>query len=314
MNLPVDSLHLPFHSGEIAVQARLGIDGKMLAIGQRVIRGFMPEQHQRFYEQLPMILVGSVDVDGQPWASVLWGTQGFIRALSPTTLYVAARPHGGDPFEAALQSGAALGMLGIELQTRRRNRVNGRVTELVEGGFILSVEQTVGNCAKYIQTRELESSGASLGTPALEKMSALDAEAVGLIADTDTLFIASHVAGAGNASGCDVSHRGGRPGFIVVEGERQLLVPDYAGNGLFMTIGNLQLDARAGLLIIDFASGDLLSIAGRVEVLWDAKEFSHLPGAERAWRFHIDQVVRSRETFPLRWRFGSWSPYLPMDT
>jgi predicted pyridoxine 5'-phosphate oxidase superfamily flavin-nucleotide-binding protein len=313
MNNTYDRIDDPFHAGERAVHAKLGIEQKMLGIGQRVIRDFMPEQHQRFYEQLPMVVVGAVDAEGQPWASVLCGAPGFIRAESADRLRVRARAPVGDPLGRLLVPGAALGMLGIELQTRRRNRVNGRVAAVADDGFCLQVEQTVGNCPKYIQTRELDATPTSHGAGAVESMAALDADAMALLARSDTLFIATHAAPSGDraAGGSDVSHRGGHPGFIVQESARQFLVPDYAGNALFMTIGNLQRNPRAGVLVIDFDSGDLLSLAGRVEMVWDRSAVAHLPGAERAWRFHVDQVVRMRSALPLRWRFRAWSPFLP---
>lgn len=303
----------PFHEGERTVHARLGIEQQMRGIGQRVIRSFMPEQHQRFYEQLPMIVVGSVDADGQPWASLLCGAPGFMQAPSAERLLVRAQPMPGDPLARLLAPGAALGMLGIELQTRRRNRVNGRVAALQDDGFVLQVEQTIGNCPKYIQTRELDAIPAGHSTGAVESMEALDAQALALLARSDTLFIATHAAPSGSRSegGSDVSHRGGLPGFVVVENARQFLVPDYVGNAMFMTIGNLESNPRAGVLFIDFDSGDLLSLAGRVEMVWDRQAVAHLPGAERAWRFHLDQALWLRRALPLRWRFGAWSPYLP---
>lgn len=299
----------PFHAGELAVQQRLGIAERMLPIGQRVVRTYLPEQHREFYPQLPFVMVGSVDAQQRPWASVLVGEPGFIQAPDERRLSFAARPVPGDPLDAGLKPGAPLGFLGIELHTRRRNRVNGRVSEVGEHGFAIDVEQTVGNCPQYIQGREMHwvRDALDLQPRTQEALTALDAPARALIANADTLFIASHAPGAG----ADVSHRGGRPGFVHIEDDHTFVVPDFLGNFLFMTFGNLELDARAGVLFIDFDTGDLLTLTGRAEVVWDGellKSVAAFEGAQRAWRFHVDAGWRLREALPLRWRFRDVSP------
>lgn len=306
-------LDSPFHAGERSVQERLGITERMRGIGQRAIRTWMPEQHQRFFEQLPFMLAGSVDSEGRPWASVLVGQPGFIQAPDAQRLEFNARPIEGDPLSQALTPDARLGFLGIELHTRRRNRVNGRVAHVGEHGFTLAVEQTTGNCPQYIQGREFAwvRDAADLRPRGIDALTSLDGEARAMVARADTLFVATAVpqqAGDGDR-GADVSHRGGRAGFVKIENERTLLVPDYAGNHFFMTLGNLQLNPRAGVLFIDFDSGDLLTLTGTAEVVWDgAPELQAFEGAERAWRFHIESGLRLRDALPLRWKFRDWSP------
>jgi uncharacterized protein len=301
----------PFHSGEQAVQARLGVQARMLDVGRRVIRPYMPDQHREFFAQLPFVLVGAVDALGRSWASVLVGEPGFMHSPDPTHLDIAARPVPGDPLLQGLLPGAPLGFLGIELHTRRRNRMNGRVESVSDGGLRVTVEQTVGNCPQYIQGRETEwARDARDTTPrqsvALER---LDEAALALVRAADTLFVATRAPADGSHAGsADVSHRGGRAGFVRVEDDRTLLVPDFTGNFLFMTFGNLQLDPRAGVLFIDFASGDLLTLTGRAEVVWDGDELKAFEGAERAWRFHIEAGWRLTDALPLRWRFRDWSP------
>ena len=51
---------------------------KMERLGRRVIRDHMPEQHREFFSQLPLLLVGTIDACGRPWASVLAGEPGFL--------------------------------------------------------------------------------------------------------------------------------------------------------------------------------------------------------------------------------------------
>ena len=306
----------PFHVGEQAVHERLGIRERMVGLGQRVIRTAMPEQHQRFFEQLPFMLVGSVDSTGRPWASVLVGRPGFVQAPSAKRLDFHARPVRGDPLADGLAPGAQLGFLGIELHTRRRNRVNGHVVAADVGGFSVEVDQSVGNCPQYIQGREFEwvRDAGDLQPLSTEPLMALDADARALISRSDTLFIATQapaVAGDPDVTsgrGADVSHRGGRPGFVKIEDERTFLVPDFTGNFFFMTLGNLQLNPRAGVLFIDFESGDLLTLTGTAEVVWNGDELKAFDGAERAWRFRVEAGWRLRDALPLRWAFRDFSP------
>lgn len=299
----------PFHAGELAVQQRLGVADRMRGIGQRVVRILMPQQHREFYAQLPFIMVGSVDSQERPWASVLVGEAGFIQSPDERRLSFAARPLAGDPLAEGLRPGAPLGFLGIELHTRRRNRVNGVVSAVTERGFQLDVQQTVGNCPQYIQGREMHwvRDPQDLQPQRVEPLTALDAPARALIAQADTLFVATHAPGAG----ADVSHRGGRPGFVHVENDHTFLVPDFLGNHLFMTFGNLAVNPRAGVLFIDFDSGELLTLTGRAEVVWEGEllqSIAAFEGAQRAWRFHVEAGWRMSEALPLRWRFRDWSP------
>ena len=308
MDTPTARHDNPFHAGEQAVHERLGIRERMVGLGQRVIRTAMPEQHQRFFEQLPFMLAGSVDGAGRPWASVLVGQPGFVRAPGAKRLDFHARPIPGDPLADGLAPGAQLGFLGIELHTRRRNRVNGHVVALDADGFSIEVEQSVGNCPQYIQGREFTwvRDADDLRPRGTEALTALDADARALIQCSDTLFIATHA--PASAGGADVSHRGGRPGFVKVEDDRSFLVPDFTGNFFFMTLGNLQLNPRAGVLFIDFDTGDLLTLTGTAEVVWDGDELKAFDGAERGWRFRMDGGWRLREALPLRWAFRDLSP------
>ncbi len=312
MNKPPTPANEPFHVGERALQERLGLAERMHGVGQRVIRPFMPEQHQQFFAALHFVLVGAVDTAGRPWASMLVGEPGFLRSPHDRQLDVAARAIPGDPIADGLRVDAPLGFLGIELQTRRRNRVNGRLLEVGDAGLSLAIEQTVGNCPQYIQGRDVQwvRDASDMRPRSTLQLATLDADAMRLIGRADTLFVATQApAAAGEpARGADVSHRGGRAGFVKIEDERTLLVPDFAGNNMFMTLGNLQLDARAGVLFIDFERGDLLSLTGRAEVVWGGDELKAFDGAERAWRFHLDEAHWLRDALPLRWRFRDWSP------
>lgn len=295
----------PWHAGEQQLQARVGVAERMEAFGRKVIRKEMPDQHRQFYSQLPFMLFGAVDAQGNPWASILEGPVGFAHSPAPALLQLDSLPASDDP--AQLQAGAAIGMLGIELHTRRRNRLNGRVGALDDQGLSVEVEQAFGNCPQYIQLRQFEA--VPLADPATRKaqhLDGLDDAAKAVIESADTFFIASYV-DVDNARSVDVSHRGGQAGFVKIEGDC-LTVPDFAGNLHFNTLGNLLLNPRAGLLFIDFKTGDLLQLTGRTEILLEGPLVEAFQGAERLWKLHVEQVVRRPAALALRWRFDGVSP------
>ena len=304
-----------FHEGERAVQARTGVRDRLEQLGPRVIRDFMPEQHREFFEQLPFVIAGTVDEAGQPWASVLAAPAGFIHSPSPQQLVLQARPLPADPLQDTLANGVAIGLLGIEPHTRRRNRMNGVVQGLSDSGFSVQLSQSFGNCPKYIQAREpVYVDGLLSGKPVVHGGAQLDEAARRMIVAADTLFIATAYAGdrdqAGAAGGVDVSHRGGKPGFVRVDADGTLTMPDFVGNSFFNTLGNIAVNPRAGLLFIDFDSGDLLYLAVTAEIVWDGPEVKAFEGAQRLLRFKLQSMKRVEASLPLRWGRAELSPVL----
>lgn len=295
----------PWHAGEQQLQAHVGVAERMEAFGRKVIRTWMPDQHREFYQQLPFMLYGAVDAQGRPWASVLEGAPGFVHSPDAEHLRFTTLPAGDDP--AQLRNGEPIGLLGIELHTRRRNRLNGHVGNLGVNGFDVSVDQAFGNCPQYIQLRQFQR--VPLSDPQTrppQHLDTLDDAATALIEGADTFFVASYVDVDGQRS-VDVSHRGGQPGFVRVEGNR-LTIPDFAGNLHFNTLGNLLLNPQAGLLFIDFSTGDLLQLSGRTELILEGPQIEAFQGAERFWTFEVEKLVRRPAALALRWRFDGMSP------
>ncbi|WP_017759496.1 pyridoxamine 5'-phosphate oxidase family protein [Pseudacidovorax intermedius] len=305
---------MTFHDGEIALQRQEGVDAQLGALGPRVIRDHMPQQHRDFFAQLPFVVVGSLDERQRPWASLLTGSPGFMQSPDPRRLRIDALPDAADPLAAALRLDAPLGLLGIEPHTRRRNRLNGQVTAVDAAGFELAVGQSFGNCPRYIQAREASPHPVAHTPPPAEALIGLDEPARALIAQADTLFIASahpHATDpARPAEGVDVSHRGGRPGFVQVAADGTLAVPDFDGNRFFNTLGNLLLNPWAGLLFVDFEGGDLLQLSARAEVLTGTPEALRFEGVDRMLRLQIVSGWRRRGALPLRWGTAQPSPYL----
>ncbi|MEM1254088.1 MAG: pyridoxamine 5'-phosphate oxidase family protein [Cyanobacteria bacterium P01_H01_bin.21] len=303
----------PFHSGEQAIQEKLGEREHMEMLGRRMVRDFMPEQHRQFYAQLPYLLVGTVDADGNPWASILIGEPGFISTPSDRTLHIAAQPLFGDPLTQNLATGIDIGFLGIELHTRRRNRINGVVSAISPDGVDIQVSQTFGNCPKYIQARQFNlQSFDPAETKPIHTLTTLGETEHAMIAAADTFFIATAYldASAGAAKGVDVSHRGGKPGFVHIDGNI-LTVPDFAGNRIFNTFGNIEVNPRAGLLFIDFESGHLLYLTGHAEVIWDNDpKVTLYGGAERLFKIHVEKGYRLENGISLAGSAPEYSPFL----
>lgn len=301
----------PFHEGEKELQTRAGVREEMEAFARRVVRPYLPAQHREFYSQLPFVAVGSVDPSGAPWASLLAGRPGFLSSSDEKRLTVGARPLCSDPLRESLRVGAPVGMLGLDFATRRRNRVNGRIVATGESAFEVGVDQAFGNCPQYIQTRAVEFSRNPDERVLIDcaPLSGLDAEARAMMGAADTFFVASYAPTTSDPSveGVDVSHRGGRPGFVKVDGDT-LTIPDFTGNFHFNTLGNFLINPKAGVTFVDFATGDLLMLTGRTEMIWDGPEVESFRGAERAWRFVVTSGRRLRNALPIRWTFEEFSP------
>ena len=295
----------PFHAGEVAAQERSGAMNVVEWAGG-FIRDYMPDQHREFFAQLPFLVIASADEAGRTWVTLLDGPEGFVRSPDATTLTVDRAPDPQDPLAAALTSGTDIGMLGIELATRRRNRMNG-VFRQHGDAFAIDVRQSFGNCPQHIHEREWRRVSND-DVPAARRSTALSAEQTARIRAADTLFIGTgHYASQDHASnGYDASHRGGAPGFVEVVDSNHLRIPDYAGNNFFNTIGNLLENPAIGLVFVDFESGGLLHLTGRAEIDWNASK-SNDPAALRTIDVTIDAIVDRPAALSLRWSKDSAS-------
>jgi len=297
-----------FHAGEQALQQRVGLRDRMAAIGPLVLRDHMPDQHRELFEKLPTLLVGALDEQGQPWATMLAGPPGFVQTPDARQMDIAIAPNAADPVLNRLSPGSPVGVLGLEPHTRRRNRMNGEVAAFSEAGLSIAVVQSFGNCPKYIQAREpgLRATVTPPG-PVQVLGPALDAEALARVQQADTLFIASASAaqpGSARNEGVDVSHRGGEPGFVHAEHTAHgvvLRLPDYPGNQFFNTLGNLAQHPLAGLLVVDYDGGGLLHIAARAELLWDDAARAPWPGAQRVLQLTVQNALWRPGVLPWRW-------------
>lgn len=293
----------PWHEGELTMQRSVGVVERMDGPGRNFLRKAMPEQHRAFFPMLPFVVLGAVDAKGDVWATVRAGHPGFMVSLEPEILDVSLARDPADPADAGMEDGDAIAMLGIQLETRRRNRLNGVIRRTDAGAFRVRVGQSFGNCPQYIQPRSsafVRDPDLPTAMPPLHS-DQLDDRARRIVEGADTFFVASYVDRDNGERQVDVSHRGGYAGFINVGADGVLTVPDFPGNRFFNTLGNFLVNPKAGLVFIDFETGDMLQMTGRAEVLLESPEITAFPRAERLWRFTPEAVVLRPDALPLRW-------------
>ncbi|MGW0805115.1 pyridoxamine 5'-phosphate oxidase family protein [Nonomuraea sp. NPDC002799] len=271
------------HPGEVAVQQRAGVRAPDL--GSARTRPEIPEVAAEFLRGQHLIVAGAADDLGRVWAGLLTGPAGFAAPEDDRTIVLNTLPAAPDALHGLFERERDIGLLAIEPHTRRRMRVNGTAVQAGEG-LVVWTEQVYANCPKYIQTRE---PAAAPGTPApLGRGTSLTERHSAWIEAADTFFIATRAEGLG----ADVSHRGGNPGFVRLTGPRSLVFPDYTGNSMYMTLGNLELNPAAGLLFVDWERGETLQLTGRAHVEW---------GERRLVRFELDAYVHAAGTVSAGW-------------
>ena len=314
-----------YHAGEIEVQTCAGVRVMARRAGSSIHSTF-DQAAAEFLAEQPMVIVGSTDRAGHIWASILAGKAGFAHVIDEQTARIQAIPDSNDPLAAILAggdvgpvSGSAedltapleLGLLVIDLETRDRMRVNGPAEADGDGGLFVHAREVYFNCPKYIQARQVAEADFG-GTNAVEADPVTRAEALSLsqqawIAAADTFFIASALPG-GRA---DASHRGGNPGFVRVRDALTLEWPDYSGNTMFNTLGNITVNSNAGLLFLDFERGDTLQLTGQSTIVWEPERSAPFPGAERIVEFRVEQTLQMTHAVPLRFRFLQYSRFNP---
>jgi hypothetical protein len=303
----------PFHEGERAVQERAGArDAALRTAG--VLGDVIPPRAIPFLAQQRLLVVGSVDAHGTVAASILFGAPGLVSSpdgrsvlLDRTRLEACA----DDPLWHHLRVDAEVGLLAIELESRRRLRVNGTVRGVDPTRVEVRVREAYPNCPKYVQRRQPrgDRSAPPADVPPVASGVALDAARRRLVERADTLFVASRHP----ARGVDVSHRGGMPGFVRVLDPGRLRIPDYPGNGMFNTLGNVAVDDRAALVFLDFDRGSLLQMTGAVTLRFGEAEDPRQPtgGTGRYWDFSIARWREQPAATRLAWELLDYSPHNP---
>ncbi|MFC7257667.1 pyridoxamine 5'-phosphate oxidase family protein [Streptomyces lutosisoli] len=302
---------MTYHSGSRAVQDRVGVRDLADHVGQAIGQGIRPVA-AAFLELQPMLIVGGAEPGGggapdgigtpgggAVWASLLTGAPGFVRATGPHQISVTRGLPPADPLAPALSvPGTPVGTLALDPRTRRRMRLNGRVRPTPRG-FAVEAYQVFANCPKYLQKRESYETVVERVPDAPRRSTELSVSQREFIETADTFFLATV-----HAHGADASHRGGNPGFVHAESPYELSWRDYPGNSMFLTLGNLAADPRAGLLFLDWRTGTTLQLTGEAHT-------EYAPDGERTVRFTLTEVIESPTASPLRWSAPEYSPANP---
>jgi uncharacterized protein len=288
----------PYHRGSLAVQSRVGVRDQAAHVGRSIGQGIKPVA-AAFLGLQPMLVLGAADAAGRTWASLLTGAPGFVRATGAHSVSVAGGVHQSDPLAGALAAGPLpVGTIALDPRTRRRMRMGGTVRPSARG-LAIEAERVFANCPKYLQKRELYApDGGGDRTGAVRRGGRLTPDQEEFVRAADTFFIAT-----GTPEGVDASHRGGNPGFVQVTSPTMLSWQDYPGNAMFLTLGNLETDPRAGLLFLDWSSGTTLQLTGTART-----DYSD---SGRTVRFTVEHFVETEGASPLRWSAPEYSPANP---
>jgi uncharacterized protein len=296
-----------YHAGELEVQRRAGVEQQAESVAG-ILRSSIPIVAQLFLREQRMLVISSLDSRRRSWASLLTGDEGFVRIIDGQTLEIDAEPVEGDPLRENLRLSSEIGILAIEFYTRRRVKLKGKHHLLAPNLIRVHSSRVYALCPKYIQARSIEAHPQSIREkPAVVRSNHLSAGQQKWIGEADTFFIATHHPETGG----DASHRGGMPGFVRVLDPRRLLFPDYAGNKMFNTLGNLTAHSTAGLLFLDFENAHSLQLTGRAEIVWESEQLKEFPGAERLIHFEIDDSIQINNASPFAWRFHGYSQFNP---
>lgn len=292
-----------FHSGEIAVQQQAGVRDIAEDVGEGII-DHLPPGAADFLAHRQMAVLGTVDSSRRVWASVVTGDPGFLEVVDERTLKITAPKSSSDPLFRNLAIEGHLALFAPDFVKTQRVRVNGRGI-IKDGAIYLNPQQVYGNCKRYLQERlftgRREAPGKDSARARLS--SEMSAPQQAQISRADTFFIATDHPD----HGADVSHKGGNPGFVNVIDARHIAFPDYNGNSMFNTLGNLSVNPHAGLLFIDFDSGRTLQLTGLATIDWTPERVHQFAGAERVVDFALDQIVDTPMGFPLIAKFRQFS-------
>lgn len=294
----------PFHDGERLVQKATGEDVLALRNG-RFISTTLSANSERMLGIATTLNIAVSDAEGRVWSFLANGPEGLVARADDKTVYL-NRTEMTVPSAlwTMVSAGAPIGLVAMDLTSARRFRINGSVNEVTPERVTIDVAQTCPNCPKYIQQRLPVADNRYQGvSPA--SGSDLPDNLADLIRQADTFFVASKHPDGDH----DASHRGGYPGFVNVKGN-QLIVPDYFGNSMFMTLGNLALEPRAGITFVDFDTGAQLNLTGHATLNLEGR-MAHDGADGRYWTFDIEAWQLTPHRPEPAWKLGAYSRFNP---
>jgi len=291
-------------------------------------------------QRAPLLAIGALDGQNRPWTSLWGGQPGFSQPLGGGIIGTRTIVDGvNDPVVQALVGGVDKGEmvqddtkmfsgLTIDLMTRKRVKICGHMvagsvgeidvefeggTERPEGApekqdqiqFVTKIEQSLGNCPKYLNQYEIRP--ALVTSKLVSQSSDLSEGAMELISKLDMFFLSSST-----LEDMDTNHRGGPPGFVRILSPTEIIYPEYSGNRLYQTLGNLQMNPRVGITFPDYGTGDVLYITGTAEILVASAAATLLPGSNLALKITIEEARLVESGLPFRGARKDPSPYNPL--
>lgn len=328
-----------FHPGETAIHALLHIPPHR----SNPTQAGLPARFASRVAASPLVAFGTLDDDGMPWTTVWGGEAGFATPLENGVLAVqsvvdaeddpVAKSLFGTHAEGRLNDepyhitreelegggGRVMAGLSIDLATRDRVKLGGRLVaskvdltaeeDVARVQMAMLVEESLGNCPKYLNKKNIYP---HIPFPRLiSDTLPLPPEAMGLLDKADLFFLSST-----DGHSMDTNHRGGPPGFLRVisnnaENGTQLIYPEYSGNRLYQTLGNMHERPLAGICVPDFATGDVLYLTGETKILVGDDAARLLPHTKLAVKIHVTAARFVRDGLPFRGEVVDYSPYNP---
>lgn len=345
---------MPFHDGEEEMHKLMHVD----VHGNPTVSA-LSMQLAVMLQRAPLLAVGCLDKDGNPWSTLWGGQKGFAASLGGNMMGVRTAVDGKyDPVVETLLGGderpdgevvreegkgRMVGGLAIDLEARKRVKLYGR---LVAGAIsrslpteqstredqqqndvssantpstddaatgevqlVVHIEQSLGNCPKYLNKYSI--SPATPSPTLLSSSKQLTQEGLDLIERNDLFFITSSRAD----QDMDTNHRGGPRGFVRVfsnkESGAEIVYPEYSGNRLYQTLGNLQVTSKAGLVFPDLETGNVLYVTGTTQILIGKEASDIIPHSNLAVKVKVTAARLVQSGLPLRGQPGETSPYNP---
>jgi hypothetical protein len=292
-----------YHSGEREAQCLAG-EQDIANARDGMMQPTIPAAAFRWLTAQTLLAAATLDSLERPWATVVTGKPGFLQADSDGTGLWIDRTMPAAVLLDLKQHGS-IGLLAIDLASRQRMRVNGVATAM-PSGLHVTVAESFFNCPKYITRRIALPSAQS--TPAEHgEGTALRAEHFQLLSETDVLFLAT----THPDRGLDVSHRGGDPGFVQLLPDGRLRIPDYVGNSLFNSLGNLLADPHIGLAIPNLRTGSILQITGTATIAWHDEDSTNSTGGTHRFVDIAPTAWRIEDGGPIAGATAETSPFNP---
>ncbi|KAK5729984.1 hypothetical protein LTR17_011501 [Elasticomyces elasticus] len=323
---------MPWNEGETAMQRRM----KVPDIDNPTVPALSP-QLANHLQIAPLIAIGTLDKQGRPWTTLWGGEKGFARPLGggivgfrtpvtgrydPVVEELVGKDATGEVVkEEGEGEGRMVSGLTIDLETRKRvkmygrmvagalstreDEVTGRNESVAEIQLVLKIEQSLGNCPKYLNRKRITP---TFARPELVSNSSnLSERALQLLAKADLFFVSSS-----GQEDMDTNHRGGPSGFLRASTDATSVVwPEYSGNRLYQTLGNLYVNPLCGICVPDFDTGDMLYVTGTTEIFSGREANALLPRSNLCVQLTITAARFVAQALPFRGEEGQRSPYNP---